>query len=304
MLGNRVATGADWFEGMMDYGTFKSNGLRFAMRYIVPQIQGKMIQHAEIMAAHALGIDLGFIYETNGISWRGGGTEGLVDGAAARMALKSIAAPETCAAYLTIDSQAMPADVSTVLSYINAARKMLSPYRCGVYGEFAVVEAAYMHLPDVFRWQTMAWSQGQVSDHVDLLQMGSTTIANVELDIDAAYHPYFGQWFADQSRQPINQIRRDDVNGNIIPNAVTSIPVNPGTASKIMLFCDVGLLQGEPQGVRVAVHSASAGYSQITHEELSHDTPLTVVFTARDVDAVSLSRAPNDGNGIIGYNII
>lgn len=304
MTQTHMATGGDWFGGIMDYGAYKSHGFRFAMRYIVPQIPGKMIQHAEILAAHSSGIDLGFIYETDGRTWQSGASGGVIDGTAARLALKSIAAPETCAGYMTIDSQAMPADITTVLQYLSGAAANLAPYKCGVYGEYAVVEAAYTHLPHLFRWQTPAWSHGQESQHVDLFQIGSMMLGGVELDVDAAYQSYFGQWYADPSSQPINPVRSDSMDGNIPANSVASVPVPPGTASKIMLFCDIGMFGGEAQEIRVAIHSVSGGYSQITKVTLGHDVPETLIFTARDVDAVSLSRAPGDGNGTIGYYII
>lgn len=300
----RLFTGGDWVGGMMDYGEYARHGFRLAMRYIVPQIGGKMISHAEVIQAHAAGVDLGFIYETDGKGWQSGGRIGVIDGSAARMALMSIAAPPSCAAYFTIDSQVMPSVMHFVHDYLKAAAESVLPYRAGVYGQYSVIEMAHLELPELFRWQTMAWSDHQVSDHADMLQLGNTTISGINLDANAAYQQHLGQWYADSSKQPQPVIEREDMYGYVDKGEVRSVPVPVSTVTKIMLYADIGLMSQEEQGIRVAVHSASQGYSQIVTQVINTNKPVTVAFHERDVDGVSLSRTQLEGSGVIGYNVI
>lgn len=304
MSQHRLATGGDWTSGSMDYPLFQRHGFRFAMRYIVPSIGGKMIQHQEIVAAHAAGIDLGFIYETDGHGWQAGAKAGVIDGSAARLALASIAAPATCAAYFTIDSQVLGSAMSLVHSYLEAASANVRPYRAGVYGQYSVIEMAAQEMPELFRWQTMAWSDGHESDHADMLQLGQTTLDGINLDVDALYQSHFGQWYAVAPYQPVYPTESEDVSGLVKSGEVVSVPVPVGTVSKLMLFADIGLMGHDPQSVRVAVHSASKGYSQIVTHALSTNVPLTIPLEERDVDGISLSRTELDGTGEIGYRVI
>jgi Domain of unknown function (DUF1906) len=304
MPGNRIMTGGDWSQGIMDYALYRSYGFRFAMRYIVPSIPGKMIRHAEIISAGQHGVDLGFVYEKDGAGWRSGSATGTDDGIAARMALQSIDAPESCAAYFTIDAQVESSQMLTAIAYLDAAAQAVQPYRAGAYGQYDVIEHAWAYMPELFRWQTMAWSGGRVSDHADLLQVGHTVIGGIDADSDVAYTPRFGQLYANQWQQPVSPREGDDMSGFISPSEILSVPVPVGTASKLLLFADTGLMHGEDQVVRVAIRSETRGYSQIITERLADNVPVTVVLTARDVDGISLSRTDLDGGGVIGYAIV
>ena len=300
----RVSTGGDWASGIMDYPLYGKHGFRFAMRYIVPQISGKMISRSEIVMAHAAGIDLGFIYETDGQGWKRGGKAGILDGSAARMALMSVSAPPSCAAYFTVDSQAQPSDLGIVLDYLRAGAESVLPYRAGVYGQYAVIESAAWRMPELFRWQTMAWSNNQVSDKADMLQLGTTSLSGIQIDVNAAYQEHLGQWYADAARQPLPTIEREDMYGHIGAGEILSVPVPAGTVTKIMLYADTGLMANEAQNIRVAVHSASKGYSQIIEDHLNTNKPVTVNFQERDVDGISLSRPQETNPQVIGYNVI
>lgn len=189
-----IARGADWFIGAMDYAAFRRAGYTFAMRYAVPGIDGKMISAAEIHRAHAEGISIGLIYETTGLTWTGGKTQGRIDGLAAKDALISLSAPDIVACYFAIDSNVTYAEMGTVIDYLDAADSAIEPYQMGVYGQFSVIEEVYSKIPHAVLWQTAAWSNGLVSLEADIFQDSQTTLLGVDIDTDSLFDEDAGLW--------------------------------------------------------------------------------------------------------------
>lgn len=295
--------GGDWVPMGMPYEQYRSLGYTFAMRYVVPQIQGKLVPIQEIAAAHKNGVDVGFIYETSGTTWQGGRQSGLADGEVARKTLIALGAPYSVACYHAVDSQALAGQMHIVHDWLEGVITGMEPYNTGVYGEFDVVEMAYANFPHVRRWQTKAWSFGKVSDHAHIIQLGATDVGGFQIDIDVAYTPMFGQWYADQRKQPDNLTGDGMLNGFIPPVTKAGVPFRSGGFTTLVLYCDTGLVGNQEQKVRVAVHSHGKGYSQIKEIVLMTATPVMVPFEELDVDAVSFERLTNDGNGEIGYSI-
>lgn len=298
-----IQHGGDWVPQGMNYSAYRGQGYRFAIRYLVPSIPGKEIYPAEIEAAHKAGIDIAFVYETSGATWTGGYTAGMNDAMAAHNALDQMHAPLSVGVYHAVDTSTAWSDHHTLLAWMQGLQHGMSPYRSGVYGDFDVVELAYQFYPEMFRWQTKAWSGGQVSQHADILQLGQNALAGITFDIDAAYTTYIGQWYADDSRQPPVGIEDKMIGGFIGPGEICGAPFPAGSATRIQFFSDIGLEGGKSQGLRLACHSASKGYSQIDEVNISIAAPVTVIFTEHDVDAVSFKRTPIDGEAQIGFTI-
>lgn len=299
-----VPSGGDWVPGNMNYPAFRDAGHSFALRYCVPEISGKMISHGEIIAAHAAGIDVGFVYETTGETWRGGKPQGEQDAVAARTALDALGAPQSVACYHAVDSQVADSELPTVIQWLSAISDTMRPYRTGVYGQYSVIESAREHVPSAYRWQTQAWSDGHVSARCDLLQLGQQNVAGIAIDVDLAYITDFGQWYANPAKQPRPPTENDMISGTIPPMATIGYPIPPASPTYVMLFCDVGLFGGVAQKVRVAIRSKAKGWSQIITEALSTADSVTIPFEEHDVDAVSFSRNVSDGQAPVGFAIV
>lgn len=298
-----VPSGGDWVDQRMDYRDFRNAGHSFAMRYAVPSITGKMITRAEISSAHANGVDVGLVYEVNGTSWEGGHVNGTLDGEAARNALESLGAPHTVACYHAVDSQVSEGQINTCMTWLAAVRDAMRPFRTGVYGQYSVIQAAFAMDPSIYRWQTQAWSGGQVSRDTEILQLGTASIAGIGIDLDIAYVSAFGQWYANPGNQPQPPSEDSMISGVINGMEVFGVPIPANSPTYIMLFCDTGLFAGAAQQVRVAIRSKAKGYSQIVTAALHAADSVTIPFEEHDVDAVSLARNAEDGVAPVGYTI-
>lgn len=299
-----VPSGGDWVSPDMPYAEFRKAGHTFAMRYAVPGIAGKMISRNEVAVAHSHGVDIGLIYETTGATWRGGVTAGKADGIAARQALESLGAPHSVACYHAVDAQVADSEMWVVRDWLTAVAAEMKPYRTGVYGQASVMDMARSLDPSIFRWQTQAWSAGRVSQWTEILQLGSTSFAGINIDIDLAYLSDFGQWYANPAKQPQPQKGDTMITGHVNALETLSIPVPPNSPTYIMLMCDTGLFAGAVQQVRVAIRSKAKGWSQIVNQALHSADSVTIPFDEHDVDAVSLSRNPEDGVAPVGYTIV
>jgi hypothetical protein len=285
----------------MPYGEYRTAGHSFALRYAVPSIPGKLITRNEIDAAHKAHVDVGLVYETTGDTWIDGAAQGTRDGETGRITLQSLGAPDTVAMYHAVDSPVAPSQMSMCMAWLGAVIQAQKPYRTGVYGQYSVVEAAYARYPQAFRWQTPAWSQHMTSKHTDILQLGTSSVAGIQIDIDLAYSDHFGQWYADPSKQPHNP-SEEAMQPSLIPPVSTITYTMPaGQYSKVTLGCDIGMIGNHPQKVRIAALSVQHGYSQITETEISTDTPVVVEFVERDVHMLSFHRDVDGGSGIIGF---
>lgn len=299
-----IPSGGDWVSSGMNYKEFRNAGHAFAIRYAVPSIAGKMVTRGEIALAHDAGIDICLVYEVNGTSWEGGQRNGAIDGHQARLALESLGAPETVACYHAVDSQVSEGQINTCMEWLRAVRDNMVPFRTGVYGQYSVIEAAYTLDSSIYRWQTQAWSSARVSQHVDILQLGSQSFDGINIDLDVAYTNRIGQWYANPNSQPIPASEDHMITGQVAPLETVSIPVPPLSPTYIMLMCDVGLFAGAAQKVRVAVRSKAKGWSQIIDQALTTADSTTITFKETDVDAVSLSRSPEDGAAPVGFAIV
>lgn len=297
------ATGGDWVNPGMPYGEYRVKGHSFAIRYVVPSIPGKMITRSEVNAAHAANVDMAFVYEIDGTNWRGGAVQGKKDGEVARIALMSLDAPESVACYHAVDESIAPQDMIRLQSWFAAVIASMTPYRAGIYGQFTVIEMAFQHDPQAFRWQTRAWSSGHVSHHADILQLGKQDIAGISVDVDIAYSDHFGQWYANPAKQPVKPEDREMPQGQIAPLVAVSVPINNVAWSDVMLYCDTGLHGNQPQRVRVAAYSQSKHYSQIEEVILTSADPHVIRLAERDVIALSFSRTTGDGDAAIGWTV-
>ncbi len=187
-------TGADWSSGRMDYVRFAHAGMAFAARYAVPTLPGKSLTRNEVDAAHWAGVSIMPIYETTGTTWRGGRAQGVIDGKQAFNALSALDAPSGITCYHAVDEQITSVNLPWIDEWVAGIAFGSWPYDVGIYGQYLLMEHLHSRFPSVKLWQTPAWSFGQVSDHINVLQGGKFTFAGIDCDHDTAVTQAFGQW--------------------------------------------------------------------------------------------------------------
>lgn len=281
-----LARGGDWVPGTMNYETFTRSGYHFAIRYIVPSITGKMISRDEVMAAHAAGISVGFVYETDGLTWQGGKDAGTIDMADAVAALESIGAPAGTAVYHAVDSAVVPGQMSVMTSWVAGLAAYTSKYRVGIYGSDTVMAAARQRQPNVLLWQTPAWSSGRVYPDLDLFQDSQAVISGIQIDTDSQFKVDCGFWVPSQKQPPPPPSGGDKETGEMQLNNDIMVPFKPGAYTGLLLFRDF-TDAANPVTVRVAAFSAAHGATvhQVTMTSAKVET---VTFPEADTEAVSL----------------
>lgn len=300
---SRSVRGGDWFTGTMNYKTYRSLGYDFAIRYAVPSIPGKCVTRAEINSAFVSGVDIGLVYETTGATWRGGYTQGVIDAHSMKTALDTLGAPYSVAGYHAVDEQVRQDMTHVCLDWVRGLRTGMEPYRTGVYGQASIMNAIHNEYPDVFLWQTPAWSNGQTWPFNDLEQELQSTVDGVRIDVDSAFSPYWGQWYSDPSKQPYGRIERDMISGIIPPESNVPVVFMPGGMSMCILYFDTAATDGKSQKIRVAFHSESLGYKQIEEVTLNTASPRQIVMQQRDINAISFSTHYNETVQDIAYAI-
>src|SRR5581483_168445 len=105
--------------------------------------------------------------------------------------------PEGAAVALSAD-KAIPADqFPAALRYFQGSADTAGhTYLNATYGEQALIAFLKQEGAIQVGWRSMstAWPGGSSSAYCDLLQTGSTTLDGVEIDVDEALIPFFGQW--------------------------------------------------------------------------------------------------------------
>jgi peptidoglycan hydrolase-like protein with peptidoglycan-binding domain len=155
----------------------------------------KDLSAPEVAMLHGAGISIVLNYETSGTFMQGGYAAGLAIARWAREQATSLGAPAGVPIYYSADFNATSEQISGVLDFMHgAADAEGSKDRVGVYGSFAVVEAA-AGAGFKYLWQTYAWSAGQWSAHAVLRQTSNDQkLGGVAVDLDEAVAQDYGQW--------------------------------------------------------------------------------------------------------------
>lgn len=165
-------------------------GVGFVMRYVEPASwdSWKALTPAERDIIHAHGLAIGLVFELTG-SASELAKDGVADGQAALLALRQLEVPKNCVVYFAVDYQAPASDMPIIENYLRQAQSELgSEYEAGVYGSYDVVEAMSCGVVK-HTWQTVGWSRGLISKHIDLYQysVGDSTSYTIGVDHDESY---------------------------------------------------------------------------------------------------------------------
>lgn len=183
---------------------FYSNGKRFVCRYYDNSggSSAKILDAAEASQLHTAGLLIHTVYETcagssccncpPGVSYFTG-SQGTYDGGQAKAAAQRAGQPSWAPIYFAVDYDASTSDLqNSIVHYFNGVYGAVGgAYPIGVYGSFRVVEFANANWPGVpYKWQTYAWSGGNVSEAAILYQyLNGQYLCSTNVDLD---HEYWG----------------------------------------------------------------------------------------------------------------
>ncbi|MDF2715225.1 MAG: hypothetical protein K0R28_2150 [Paenibacillus sp.] len=166
---------------------FKSDGYEFVCRYLVPS-GWKRLTAEEADLISASGMQIVSVFETTADRALGGRQAGLQDGAIAMQVAGQVGQPEGSAIYFAVDFDATASQMQTVIEYIRAAGEASPAFPTGVYGSYAVIEAAKAAGACSRFWQTYSWSYGSKADAIHLYQYENDIMVNgIAIDRNESY---------------------------------------------------------------------------------------------------------------------
>jgi hypothetical protein len=193
----------------------------------------KNLTAAEVAAYHAAGIGTAMIWETTTGRATQGYQAGVDDAGLALAQRQADGLPDDEPIYAAVDTDT---DWPSVADYFRGFHDVVGSDSQGIpltgpYGGFHVIEGAYA---DGYRhlWQTLAWSNGQVSSHAVLYQDGRTALSG-NADINQVLAPDWGQYprpEADMTPQELLDYQipnpfRTDANGKPVMTKISDFLV-------------------------------------------------------------------------------
>ncbi len=138
-------------------------------------------------------------WETTSDMMLRGYSGGQSDAPAALAQHRACHGPDGAAIYFSCDFDEAPNQDAPIEQYLQACLDTIGgSVRIGVYGSFYVCERVHAWNPNIYLWQTEAWSGGQIFDGIHLYQrndLGYAWVNNCECDINEIRRPDdFGQW--------------------------------------------------------------------------------------------------------------
>ena len=137
-------------------------------------------------------------WETTADMMLGGYDQGKSDAQSAWTQHKNCGGPDGAVVYFSADFDASPDRQAQINAYLQGCVDYLGAHSVGVYGSYYVCQRVHAWNPNIYLWQTQAWSGGQVLDGIHLYQrndLGYAVVAGCQCDINEIRRPDdFGQW--------------------------------------------------------------------------------------------------------------
>lgn len=152
----------------------RAAGYTFVLRYVTGE--GKALTAAERDALWAAGLSIGLVFEVTGTDAPQGAAAGTADGAAARVALDALGYPADYPVFYATDFDEPAGDFAANAAYL-AAAAAASGRPAGPYGALALADYMITGGHCGYAWQSQAWSGTVVSQHANLYQRETPTLA-------------------------------------------------------------------------------------------------------------------------------
>lgn len=212
-----------------------------------------------------------------------GAAQGHDEGVLVRRWCEKRGVPAGCKIVLDLEVAIDPA-------YVTAFNMSVRPYACMKYGSGSTI----FRNPstDGGTWLADPTGVPHQDPRAALTQFMFAQAYDMSLGEPDPNHPYWG--LANTGGNGTGGITAKETYMIISPKEI-AVPVSwhAGTVHAIGFFSDYTNIGTDAPVMRVAVHSASKGYSQIQTVSYVHNTKPVVTFIENDVDGVSISRVDN-----------
>lgn len=177
-------------------GSLRTGDKKFVVRYITPPgADNKGLSQAEYDALHAAGIAVVAVYEGAAGDMKKGKAQGIADAKAAQAGLKNIVGlNDYLPIYFACDWDATPGEQATINAYLDGAASVIGRERVGLYAGYYPLKRAVEAGKVTWKWQTYAWSGGQILDGIHLYQYrNNVTLGGGVVDLNRALKAEYGQ---------------------------------------------------------------------------------------------------------------
>lgn len=178
--------GVDYSFARPGGAALKERGFSFAMRYCpYPGDQGKGLTAAEVEDLRGNDIAIGVVWESTDGRMFDGYPAGQEDANAARLGLARLGYPSDKPIFFACDRDLIPSMFPYVRDYMQGVLSVLGFARTGIYAEFEVIVFCVQEQLACYRWQTYAWSGGQVYEGYDCYQyLNGQKVNGADVDYD------------------------------------------------------------------------------------------------------------------------
>lgn len=193
-LRHGVSHGADIAWGNPSPASLKRAGVSFVVRYFSHDLSKNLTKPDAEDYTHS-GIDICTIWESTQYRPLGGYNAGVADGRIALLEAEAVGQPSYAPIYFAVDWELQPSQHENVIGYFKGVADVIGRNRVGIYGGIDTIRFAHIYRLAQFFWQTYAWSHGEWYPLAQLRQVrNGVSIGGVEVDLDTAVAPNFGQW--------------------------------------------------------------------------------------------------------------
>ncbi|MDR7001365.1 glycoside hydrolase domain-containing protein [Neobacillus niacini] len=107
--------------------------------------------------------------------------QGIADAMEAERCAKLVGQPVGSAIYFAVDFDVQACHMKGILDYVEGLNSTLKDYKVGLYGSYVVMMAVKDKVD--YYWQTFAWSNGKVADHIHKHQyQNDVKVAGIAID--------------------------------------------------------------------------------------------------------------------------
>lgn len=174
------------FESVEELGKLRKFGYTFIGRYLTKSIWKSLSKReAEFLSDN--GFYIVSIYQNaNNRADYFNHLQGTYDAHDAIIKAESVGQPDDTVIYFAVDFESSPKTIGGVIEYFKAVLEVIktTKHKVGVYGSFYTVEEITKALKDVeYKFQTVAWSKGKVSNY-NLYQKKCDTVLPEDKSMD------------------------------------------------------------------------------------------------------------------------
>ncbi|HEU0241233.1 MAG TPA: glycoside hydrolase domain-containing protein [Micromonosporaceae bacterium] len=225
--------GVDFANPRPSGAALKAAGKHFVIRYTSPNTTAnprKRLTAAEVKNYRSAGLDIGLVWETSTDRATQGRAAGVADAHAAETVRRALGIPSSVAQYFVAQDQP---DITgpQVVAYFQGVASAITLARTGAYAGYSVTKYLFDHRLITYGWQTYAWSNGLWDPRAQVQQYhNGVQVAGVTVDLCRAMVTHWGQWAADSTEPPEDDMTPQDI-ANAVWHSEQFNPRVPGDAS-------------------------------------------------------------------------